>query len=253
MTFSLIGRCEQTGAFGAAITTSGLAVGSRCIALAHGKGAVLSQHRTDSRLAQLGIALLREGLSAAETVSQICASTSDIDWRQVGALDVKGRAAVYHGRRMYSIYTHSLAKNCLALGNILDNEKVTEQMALAFQAEPDRPLADRLMQALEAGEAAGGEVLGPLRSAALQVTGDHGIATCDLRIDLSKGSAVADLRALYEAYRQHGATIRRVALSPDTVPVNRNLFEASIQRIEALGLTKRFPTDENRQSWTLQD
>lgn len=251
MTFSIIGHCPSTGAFGAAITTSDLAVGSRCVRLAHGKGAMLSQHRTDSRLGDLGIALLRDGHSADDTVAQVCASSPDIEWRQIGALDPRGQSAVYHGRRMYSIYTHTTGRNCLAMGNILDNEKVTAAMAAAFVAAGNQPLAERLMRGLEAGLDAGGEVAGALRSAALQVTGEHDIPACDLRIDMSEGRAVADLRALYHAYRGREAVLRSVALSPDAVPVQATLFEASIRRIRERGLEARFPTALHRDSWTI--
>ncbi|UUX49259.1 DUF1028 domain-containing protein [Nisaea acidiphila] len=253
MTFSIIGRCERTGAYGAAITTSDLAVGSRCVRLAHGRGAMLSQHRTDSRLGDLGISLLAEGESADRVVSKVCASTDDIEWRQIGALDSEGRAAVYHGRRMYSIYAHTVGRNCLALGNILANPEVPQRMAEAFNREPDLPLAEKLTRALEAGRDAGGEILGPLRSAALKVSGDYKIDTYDLRIDISEADAVVDLRALYEAYKDREETIRNVALRPDTMPIMRNLFEASIARIEELGLEDRFPTARNRESWTLRD
>lgn len=251
MTFSIIGHCDRTGAFGAAITTSDLAVGSRCVRLAHAKGAMLSQHRTDSRLGDTGIALLKAGHSADEAVTRVCASSSDIEWCQIGALDARGRSAVYHGRRMYSIYTHTTGRNCLALGNILDNDQVTAAMAAAFTADSTLPLSERLLRALEAGRDAGGEVAGALRSSALQVTGDHGIPSCDLRIDISDGRAVEDLRALYEAYKGRENALRMVALSPDAVPVQRALFEASIRRIEELGLEARFPTALHRESWTV--
>ncbi|WP_171054096.1 DUF1028 domain-containing protein [Arenibacterium halophilum] len=253
MTFSIIGRCARTGAFGGAITTSDLAVGSRCLRLAHGKGAMLSQHRTDSRLGDLGISLLAAGETAQDTVSKVSASSSAIEWRQIGALDARGRAAVYHGRRMYSIYTHSIGKDCLALGNILANDGVTDAMAAAFEAAPDAPLGERLVAALEAGRDAGGEVLGPLRSSAVRVTGEHGIDAVDLRVDISEETAVEDLRALYDAYAGRADALRRVALEPDTMPVLRSLFEASIDRIAELGLEARFPTARHRDSWTLRD
>ncbi|MDQ2094555.1 DUF1028 domain-containing protein [Rhodalgimonas zhirmunskyi] len=253
MTFSIIGRCARTGAFGAAITTSDLAVGGRCVRLLHGKGAMLSQHRTDSRLGDLGIALLGEGKNAQDAVTSVCNSTKDIEWRQIGALDAKGRAAAYHGRRMYSIYTHSIEKDCLALGNILANENVTRKMAEAFARDPALPLGERLMQALEAGRDAGGEIVGPLRSAAVRVTGEHGIDAMDLRIDISDSTAVEDLRALVNAYAGRAEILRNVALAPEGIPVMRSLFEASIDRIEELGLQARFPTAQNRDSWTLRD
>lgn len=253
MTFSIIGRCTRTGAFGAAITTSDLAVGGRCVRLSHGKGAMLSQHRTDSRLGDLGISLLAQGATAAETVSRVSASSGDIEWRQIGALDATGTAAVYHGRRMYSIYTHTTAKNCLALGNILANDRVTVEMAAVFGANESLPLSERLMRALEAGRDAGGEILGPLRSAALRVTGEHGLDAQDLRVDMSECTAVEDLRTLVNAYADREEILRQVALSPDTLPVMRSLFEASVARISELGLEARFPTGRRRDSWTLRD
>lgn len=253
MTFSIIGRCARTGAFGAAITTSDLAVGARCVRLAHGKGAMLSQHRTDSRLGDLGIALLAEGKTAQDTVSAVCNSSTDIEWRQIGALDAKGRASAYHGRRMYSIYTHSSDKDCLALGNILANDQVTRNMANAFVKDPDLPLGERLMRALEAGRDAGGEIQGPLRSAAVRVTGEHGIDALDLRVDISEKTAVEDLRALVNAYANRAEILRGVALAPDGIPVMRSLFDASIERISELGLEERFPTARLRDNWTLRD
>lgn len=251
MTFSLIGRCARTGAFGAAITTSDLAVGARCVRLAHGKGAVLSQHRTDSRLGDIGLARLVAGEDADTAVTAICSATPDIEWRQIGALDAAGRAAFYHGRRMYSIYAHALAPDVLALGNILGNDRVPQAMADAFTAMPEAPLAERLMTALEAGRDAGGEILGPLRSAALRVTGPHDIDEADLRVDISAACPVADLRGLLTAWGERGEILRRVALAPDGVPVQPALFDASIARIEALGLQDRFPTARRRAAWTL--
>lgn len=252
MTFSLIGRCTKTGAFGAAITTSDLAVGSRCVRLAHGVGAVLSQHRTDSRLGDIGITALRDGASAQAAVDRVVASTKDIGWRQIGALDSSG-FAVYHGQKMYSIYAHAASADCLALGNIIANDQVPAAMAAAFEAAADEPLAERLMRALEAGREAGGEILGPLRSAALRVSGEHGMDSYDLRVDMaSSDCAVADLRALFEAYRSREGNLRQVVFDPDNLPVNRQLFEASIARIAELGLEARFPTARNRDDWQVK-
>lgn len=248
MTFSIIGHCRDTGAFGAAITTSNLAVGSRCVRLSHRQGAFLSQHRTDSRLGDTGIAALESGASAADAVATAVASTPDIEWRQLAALDPTGEGAAYHGRRMYSIYTHHRAPDCIAIGNILDNETVTAAMVEAFAARKDAPLSDRLMAALEAGRDAGGEITGPLKSAALRVTGDHGIDLCDLRVDMAD-EAVGALRSLKDAYGEQQDFLVAVAMRPDTVPVSRAMLDASIARIAELGLEDRFPTAARRQSW----
>ena len=252
MTFSMIARCPESGAFGGVIGTSSLAVGNRCLRVSHRRGAFLSQHRTDARLGDEGIALLNSGLAADDAIAQVAAGSSDIEWRQLAALDARGRAAAYHGRRMYSIYTHSIGKDCVAIGNILANDRVTDAMVAAFEDGSDAPLEERLLRALEAGRDAGGEILDPLRSAALRVTASHGIDRCDLRVDVAEEAAAA-LRALLVAYGDQEELLRRVALEPDSVAVSRRLFEASIRRIAELGLDERFPTGRWRGNWTLRD
>jgi uncharacterized Ntn-hydrolase superfamily protein len=252
MTFSMIARCPETGAFGGIIGTSSVAVGNRCLRVSHRHGAFLSQHRTDARLGDTGITLLEKGFSADEAIAQVATGAPDIEWRQLAALDAQGRVAVYHGRRMYSIYTHSVGKDCVAIGNILDNDGVTDAMVAAFEAASGATLEERLLRGLEAGRDAGGEILEPLHSAAIRVTASHGIDRCDLRVDYAEEAASA-LRALLVAYGDQEDILRRVALEPDSVPVQRTLFEASIRRIVELGLEERFPTARRRESWTLRD
>jgi len=251
MTYSIIARCPDTGAFGGAIGTSALAVGNRCLRVLHGKGAFLSQHRTDARLGDRGIAALAEGASAEQAMAGVVADEPGIEWRQLAALDAAGRAAVHHGNRMYSIYTHSIGTGCVAIGNILANDRITDAMVATFEAAPGEPLEERLLRALEAGRDAGGEILEPLHSTALRVTSPHGIDRCDLRVD-SADEAVVALRELLAAYGDQEEILRRVALEPDGVPVARSLFEASIARIAELGLDDRFPTARNRADWALR-
>jgi uncharacterized Ntn-hydrolase superfamily protein len=198
MTFSLIARCARTGQFGAAATTSSLAVGARVHSVAPGVGAVLTQHRTDPRLGPRGIALLRYGCTAEETVAALVASTPDHKWRQLAAIDAAGRAAHFHGARVKPEHGAAHAKDVVAIGNILSSAKVPEAMAAAFAAHPDRPLAERLVRGLEAGEAAGGEH-GDVRSASLLVFGDHDFALVDLRVD-GDAAPIPRLRALWEEY-----------------------------------------------------
>lgn len=252
MTFSIIAKCSKSGAFGAAITTSNLAVGSRCVRLAHGVGAFLSQHRTDPRLGDVGIDHLKAGMDAESAISKTSTSVADIEWRQLAALDATGFGAVFHGRRMYSIHTHAMAPNCLAVGNILANENVTSTMAQAFERAKDKTFSDRLMIALEAGRDAGGEIVGPLRSASLRVTGEMGIDHCDLRIDCSETDAVGDLRKLHSAYQSQGELLRNLALKPNAVPVSRVLYDASVERIRERGLVDRFPSERKADSWRFQ-
>jgi uncharacterized Ntn-hydrolase superfamily protein len=252
MTYSMIGRCTRTGAYGGVVATSALAVGNRCLKVQHGRGAFLSQHRTDPRLADMGIDHLAEGQSAEDAIERVVADRDGIEWRQLAALDASGNSAVHHGRMMYSIFNDSAAPDCIAIGNILATPDVTLAMAAAFAECPDDPLAERLLRGLEAGRDAGGEVLEPVRSAALLVSGEDGIAACDLRIDVAE-EAVAALRSLHDRYGDQHGILRGVALHPDEIPVARTLFEASVTRIAELNLEDRFPTAAHRDRWLMRD
>ncbi|NKC34250.1 DUF1028 domain-containing protein [Falsiroseomonas selenitidurans] len=198
MTFSLIARCPRTGHLGAAATTSSLAVGARVHAVAPGIGAVLTQHRTDPRLGPRGIGLLRSGCGAAETVAALVASTPDHGWRQLAAIDAAGRTAHFHGAQVKREFGAAHGPGVVAIGNILSSAAVPEAMVAGFLAEPDLPLAERLLRGLEAGEAAGGEH-GAVRSASLLVYGAEDFALVDLRAD-GHAEPLPALRLLWEEY-----------------------------------------------------
>jgi uncharacterized Ntn-hydrolase superfamily protein len=199
MTFSLIGRCARTGQFGAAVSTSNIAVGSRVPFCAAGVGAVLTQHRTDPRLGPRGIALLRSGCTAQETVEALVASTADHAWRQLAAIDTAGRTAHFHGAKVKPAFGAGHAPDCIAIGNILANDRVPQAMADAFGADPSALLAERLLSGLEAGLAAGGEH-GPVFSAVLLVVHCESFPLVDLRVD-NGADPVPRLRALWEEYQ----------------------------------------------------
>ncbi|WP_144184722.1 DUF1028 domain-containing protein [Elioraea rosea] len=199
MTFSLIGRCSRTGQLGAAVSTSNIAVGSRVPFAAAGVGAVLTQHRTDPRLGPRGLALLRSGCTAQETIDALVASTPDHGWRQLAVIDGEGRTAVFHGKHVKPASGAGHAADCIAIGNILANDRVPQAMADAFGADPSAHLAERLLRGLEAGLAAGGEH-GPVLSASLLVVDREVFPLVDLRID-SGEDPIERLRALWEEYR----------------------------------------------------
>jgi uncharacterized Ntn-hydrolase superfamily protein len=217
MTFSLLGRCARTGQFGAAVTTSSIAVGTRVPFLAAGIGGVLTQHRTDPRLGPRGLDLLRSGCTAAETVAALVASTPHHRWRQVAVMDAAGRTAHVDGEHVKPARSVAHAPDVVALGNILANEGVAPAMAAAFLEAPDQALAERLMRALEAGEAAGGEH-GDVTSACLVVVDRECFPLVDLRVDLDPLPLPA-LRRLWEAYVPLADGFVRRALDPDDAPV----------------------------------
>jgi uncharacterized Ntn-hydrolase superfamily protein len=198
MTFSLAGRCARTGMLGVAVTTSSIAVGSRCGFARAGVGAVLTQHRTDPRLGPLGIALLETGKDAEATIEKLAAGTPERDWRQLAAIDARGGTAFFQGAHIHSIHAGAQVEDCVAIGNILADAGVPAAMAAAFARDPGAPLAERLVQGLEAGLKAGGERR-PVRSASLLVVHQHSFPYVDLRVDEADAPITA-LRSLWTAY-----------------------------------------------------
>lgn len=222
MTFSIAARDPATGAFGVAVTTSGLCVGARCPFAAAGIGAVLTQHRTDPRLGSLGLALLARGLSAEETLAALTRDRDDVRWRQLAVVDAAGRTAAFHGSAIYSWHGHATADGAIAIGNILRSQAVPQAMLDAFLADPAAPMETRLVAALVAGDAAGGE-LDPLGSAALLVVRDDPFPWMDLRVDRS-ADPLGELAALAVAYAPDAAGTRLRAVDPDAVPNNKDLM-----------------------------
>jgi uncharacterized Ntn-hydrolase superfamily protein len=217
MTFTILGRCARTGQLGGAVTTSDIAVGARVLSARARLAVVATQHRTDPRLGPALLARLGAGDRPAAAVAAVAAATADRDWRQLGVLDDRGEAAAYSGPRLWPVGAELAGPDCLVLANMLVDDQVAPAMRAAFTGATDDALADRLLGALEAGERAGGERDGRLRSAALLIVGDDDFAYADLRVD-DDPRPLERLRSLWETYRPHAEQFRARALTPDDVP-----------------------------------
>ena len=213
MTLSLIGRCPRTGQIGAAVTTSSIAVGARVAHCAAGVGAVLTQHRTDPRLGLRGLALLRSGCTAQQTLDALVASGTAVQWRQIAVLDATGGTAAFSGERTKPQVSKAAGRDVCAIGNILADAGVAEAMLQRFEAEPSATLAERLLAALESGLAAGGEHL-PVRSAHLLVVEREDFPLIDLRVDFHD-APIGELRALWDLYAPQSSDYLLRALDPD--------------------------------------
>lgn len=212
-TFSIIGRCERTGMFGIAISTSEMAVGSRCIHVAPGVGAVISQASSNPRLGHLGLNLLRQGFSAPRVVDEIAATDAFPERRQLGALDQTGRAAARTGSGNKPWAGHRTADNVVAAANNVVGTGVADAMFETFTTTRELPLWERLLQALEAGKRAGGEPHGE-KSGGLYVVDREPFAIVDLRVDLDP-EPVAELRRLANEYFPLVAYYRTRPLDPN--------------------------------------
>lgn len=216
MTFSLVGMCKRTGMFGAAVTTSSIGVGSRCPYARAGVGAVLTQHRTDPTLGPKGLDLLEKGMSATKVIAALTKGNDTIGWRQLAVVDKKGGTAFFHGKHIVSTHSGAKGKSSCAIGNIIRNDRIPKKMVDAFEAAPNEHLAERLVRALEAGLAAGGEFK-QLKSAALLVVHKQSFPLVDLRVEFDR-APLEELRFLWEVYRGQMEQYVVRAVDPYSIP-----------------------------------
>ena len=216
MTISIAARCERTGAFGVAISSSSPAVGSRCPNVRAGVGAVSSQNVTDPSLGPALLNELQSGLGANEALAKISSSATHPEFRQLTVVDNVGESAVYSGEKSLGINAEVTAKNVAAAGNMLANANVIQAMVDSFNSSEDKELGDRLIASLEAGVTAGGEA-GPVHSAAVLVATDVAWPTTNLRVDWDE-DPIAKLRELYKVWAPQAQDYVTRALNPNSAP-----------------------------------
>ena len=215
MTFSLVARCPRTSQFGMAISSSSPAVAARCVHLRHGVGAVASQNVTDPALGPLILDRLETGLSAAQALASVRERRAHIDYRQLLVVDAQGQTAIHSGRQVLGLWGEAQGIDCAAGGNLLAEEGIPAVMVAAFETATG-DLGERLMQALEAALAAGGEA-GPVHSAGLKVVDRLSWPIIDLRIDWAE-DPIGMLRAAWEVYAPQIPAYVQRALDPTQAP-----------------------------------
>jgi uncharacterized Ntn-hydrolase superfamily protein len=212
MTFSLTGRCERTGAVGAVIASASMAVAARCVAVRAGAGAVCSQSTTDPRLRGALLEAMASGLAAGDALAALVGRTPDIAFRQLAAVDAAGGSACYSGDLALGEATAIRAADVAAAGNLLADPGVPAAMLAAFVGRADESLGDRLIAALAAGLAAGGEV-SPVRSAGMVIAGSEPWPVTDLRVDWHD-DPVGELAGLWQIWQPQAEAYVRRALHP---------------------------------------
>ena len=217
MTFSLTGRCAETGMFGVAVTSSSMAVAARCAFVRAGVGAVATQNITDPRLGPMALNFMEDGMSATQALEAILSEHIDSPYRQLALVDAGGRTADFSGAKTLGCHAVATGEGAVAAGNLLSDAGVPEAMLHAFADSAGEHLAERLLRALEAGLAAGGEE-GPVRSAGIVVANREAWPYIDLRVDWSDGDPIADLRAVWQGWQPQMKDYVTRALNPDASP-----------------------------------
>ena len=242
MTYSIVARDPVTGELGVAVQTRWPNVGSVVPWAEPGVGAVATQSFAEESYGPLGLARMREGASAQEALDRLLADDADRDVRQVGMVDATGRAAAFSGSRCVFAAGHVTGDGVSIQANMMERPTVWPAMADAF-ASTEGPLADRLMAALQAAEAEGGDVRGR-QSAALLVVPASGPAWAtryDLRVEdhrrpLDELARLLRLARAYEAFDRSEAPARAGDLATAT---------AAMEEAHALA-----PDDDQITLWT---
>lgn len=216
MTFSIVGRCAETGQLGIAISSSSIAVGARCPWLRAGVGAVASQNITLPALGPQILDALETGLEPAAALDQALSRNGYSQYRQVAVLDGQGRSALFSGSEALGLHNALAGEQCVAAGNLLASPAVIAAMINAFEHSQGL-LAERLLAAMHAAMAAGGEA-GPVHSAALKVVDDLTWPLIDLRVDWAEDNPIGQLDNLWHAYRPQMQDYVIRALDPTRAP-----------------------------------
>ena len=208
MTWSIIAR-DESGAFGVAIATRFFAVGALCPHAESSVGALCTQALVNPYYGGHGLDLLRAGNAAPEVVRQLTAPDEGREHRQLHVIDDEGRIGQHTGA-MCVDWCGAIAGDAFSVaGNMLVGPRVIEETAKAFKAST-KPFAERLIEAMEAGEAAGGDKRGR-QSAALLVYSGEQYANLNLRVD-DHADPLAELRRLYD--KAHERFIPYLMCSP---------------------------------------
>lgn len=212
MTFSIVARLPNADLFGLAIVSSSPAVGARCAHGRSGVGVVATQNITDPGLAPRVLDGLQGGLNARSAVEHALASTPYGAYRQLLALGRNGPPCVHTGTRALGVTGEAIVGDAAAAGNLLAHAAVPTVVIGAFEAASGH-LAERLLEGVGAGLAAGGEA-GPVHSAALLIMRDVAWPIVDLRVDWSDDDPVAALGALWRRYAPEIEDYVQRALDP---------------------------------------
>jgi uncharacterized Ntn-hydrolase superfamily protein len=234
-TYSIVGCDLEARQWGVAVQSKFLAVGSVVPWAEAEVGAVATQAYANPSYGPNGLTLLREGLSASEVVERLTAADDGRDDRQLGVVDAQGGSASWTGPGCNDWAGGRTGSCYAAQGNILVGEETVTALAETFEASQDRPLAERLLDALAAAQAAGGDSRGQQSAALLVVEQGGGYAglsdvLVDVRVD-DHERPIGELRRIYELHQQlFGRTPERFWL-----PLEGELHDEVDERLGRLG------------------
>jgi uncharacterized Ntn-hydrolase superfamily protein len=200
MTWSIIARDKNTGQFGVAVATRFFAAGAVVPHLKSRAGAIATQALVNIFYGTEGLRLLEAGTSSPEVIAALVGADAGRDQRQVHVIDARGRTAAHTGASCIDWCGHLVGDDFSVAGNMLAGAQVIENTAAAFTKHAALPFARRLIAAMRAGEAAGGDKRGK-QSAALVICGEEEWPDLNLRVD-DHPEPLAELERLESVSRE---------------------------------------------------
>lgn len=243
-TFSIVAHCTNENAWGVAVASKFPAVGAVAPWARAGVGAVATQSYAKLGFGPDGLALMDEGLSAADALSRLLEADEGRETRQVALVDARGEVAAHTGDECHEWAGHKTGAGFSVQGNLLAGEEVIDALAAGF-TRADGELADRLVAALRAGENAGGDKRGK-QSAAVQVVRPNGgyggdnDRYLDLRVD-DAAEPVADLAALVKLHHLYF----RPPSAEDTIRIDEDIA----RELQAILIGQGYMTGEVNGVW----
>jgi len=233
MTWSIIARDPATGQFGIAVATRMFAVGALVPHVKSRLGAIATQALVNRFYGAAGLRILEQDGSAGDVVSAATGADAGRDHRQLHVIDSRGRVAAHTGRACIGWCGHLAGDNISVAGNMLAGARVIEDTAAAYESHAGLAFPRRLITALRAGEAAGGDKRGR-QSAALLICGDEEWPDLDLRVD-DAADPLAELERLERVSRERFVPFMRfLPTRHDRVGLtDRGIIESEIAKAVA--------------------
>ncbi|MDB5209727.1 MAG: Zn-dependent protease [Sediminibacterium sp.] len=244
-TFSIVARDEKTGEMAVGVQSHWFAVGISVPWAEAGVGAVATQSFVDKSYGPKALALLKKGLTPQQALDQLTKADAGRDVRQVAIIDSKGNVAAHTGKNCIQFAKHIKGYNFSVQSNMMLGDQVCEYMANSFKQTAGKPLAERVLLALEAAQKAGGDIRGMQAAAIVVVPGKKmelwNNKSVDLRVDDSP-KPLEELRRLYNVHLAYEH------MNNGDLAVEKNNMALAMNEYNAA--MKLFPSNLEMQYWT---
>lgn len=232
MTWSIVTRDPETGFLAIAVATRFFAVGSVVPHIRGRVGAIATQAFVSPLYGTDGLHMLANGKAPQDIIAALTGRDEGCDQRQLHLIDIKGRNAAFTGPKCIDWAGHLIDENVSVAGNMLSGPQVIAETLDVFKKTAGKPLAERLLEAMDAGEDAGGDKRGR-QSAALLIYRDQDFSWLDLRVD-DHAEPLAELRRLYAVAQERFLPVTETMPTRDNPSglIDRSEIDQHIARME---------------------